>query len=596
MSSAVFLLLLFNIVYAQLSCPADNETLYVDPTTQATYRIECGFDRPQGDMPGSPGYTSTLEQCIALCSETSGCVDVTYVPGNPGPCYFKSVLNAPQAKAGQIGAHLVSAEGVTCPNPNPICVDVPDDGTCYYTECNSQRAGNVLTTLITTTFNDCIDECEANYLNGCAYVNFAPGVGTILPGGTCTLQTTYSQTLTSVSGSWGSIRESICWNQNGANETTWFGRTYRLECGTDLYGNDLGDPVWTTGIFACMNQCDLTPGCVGAAWHWGYPTGPCYMKTAIGSPDSNYAVDAAIWLPACYSGVSTITTTTYTTTRTETISPSTWLTITPMYEYNLQPIRSGETPLTYGASPSPSTIPGGPQCYGWPAGVPGCSANYKRSALPEASAVPIAPIKARDVTTCAPSSTTTQTVSTYSSEEVTASSTCTMYGSAPKTTVPAYCAATFAYNFPALPTDFVASPANNISTAPSITTVNKADCCHACARIFNCVWWNFQFGASTPGDPNSPGTCTYGYNTGIYTTGDNTPSICPNGVLGGSDWWDPTALYGYPDETAAFYGTGYSPGPCNDAAISIWQSDNDSAYPPDYESKACPGQYIDDYY
>jgi hypothetical protein len=600
MISPVFFVFLANVALAQLACPADNEQTYVDPASQATYRIECGYDRPGSDMPGSPGWTDTLEECIALCSQTSGCVDVTFVPGSPGPCYIKNALNVPVAKTGQIGAHQLSAEGVSCPNPNPVCVDVPDYGTCYYTECGSQRAGDVLSQLITTTFEDCIDECEANYLNGCAYVNFAPGVGTILPGGTCTLQSTYSQTLTSAPGYWGSTRESICWNQNGSNETTWFGRTYRLECGTDLDGGDLGAPVWTTGIYGCMLECDQTPGCIGAAWHWGYPTGPCYMKSTVSPSSSNYAVNAAVWLPDCYEGITTITTTVFTTTNFETLQPTATLTITPMYEYNLQSIQSGETPITYGATPSPSTVPGGPQCYGW-GPEPGCSGGYKRSAMPEPTAPPDAtspgtPIKARDVVTCAASSTVTTTVSTYSSGDISLSSTCTYYAGAAKTTVPAYCAATFAFNFPAVPSGFAASPQNNISTAPSITTVNKADCCHACARIFNCVWWYFEFGADTPGDPQSPGTCTFAYNTGIYGTGDNTPAICPNGVLGGSVWWDPDALYGYPDETAAFYNTGYSPGPCNDYAVSIYQSSQDAAYPPDYYSKMCPGQNIDDYY
>lgn len=321
MISLVFFVFLTNVALAQLACPADNEQTYVDLASQATYRIECGYDRPGADMPGSPGWTDTLEQCIVLCSETSGCVDITYVPGSPGPCYIKNGLNAPVAKAGQIGAHLLSAEGVTCPNPDPVCVDVPDYGTCYYTECDSQRTGNVLTRLITTTFEDCVDECEANYLNGCAYVNFAPGEGTILPGGTCTLQTTYSQTLTSTPGYWGSTRESICWNQNGANETTWFGRTYRLECGTDLYGGDLGVPVWTTGIYGCMLECDQTPGCIGAAWHWGYPTGLCYMKSTVNPADSNSAVNAAVWLPD-YSGVSTSTSSFPTSTPTSILTTS----------------------------------------------------------------------------------------------------------------------------------------------------------------------------------------------------------------------------------------------------------------------------------
>jgi len=295
----IFLVIFANLTLAQLSCPAASYSTYVDPATQAEYRVECDYDRPHGDMPGSPVYTNSLEDCIAYCSQTPGCVDVTFVPPAPGPCYFKSVLQPPEYKPGQMAAHLLSAEGVTCPNPNPVCVDVPDYGTCYETECNMIREGTIITSLTTTTFEDCLDECEANYLNGCAYVFFQPGIQEIFPGGTCVLLSTYSQTPTYEFNVWGGIRESICWNQNGANETTWNGRTYRLECGTDLGGTNIGDPVDATGIYQCMLECDQVAGCVAVDWHWGYPNGQCYLKSSIpaGSPSSNYGVNAAIWLP-----------------------------------------------------------------------------------------------------------------------------------------------------------------------------------------------------------------------------------------------------------------------------------------------------------
>ena len=313
MVSPVFLVFLSlsslaNVALAQLACPADNEQTYVDPTSQSTYIIECGYDRPGTDIPGSPGWTNTLEDCIALCSTKSSCVDVSYIPGSPGPCYMKSGLNAPVPYNGMMAAHLPSAGGPECPASNGVCLDVPDGGTCYVTECDSQRAGDVLLQVITTTFQDCIDECEANVLSGCTYVNYAPGEGTILPGGTCTLQSTYSGSRTSATGLWGAFRSSICPNQNGANETYYL-REYHLECGTDLQGGDMGSPAWTTGIFECMVTCDLTPGCVAVAWHWGYPTGACYMKSTVNPPASNPSVNAAYWIPSCYSGISTVTST-----------------------------------------------------------------------------------------------------------------------------------------------------------------------------------------------------------------------------------------------------------------------------------------------
>lgn len=442
-----------NVALAQLECPNDNKQTYVDPASQLTYVIECGYDRPGADIPGSPGWTDTLEECVALCSTTSICVDVSYIPGSPGRCYMKNALNAPVAYNGMMAAHLPSAEGPECPASNGVCLDVPDGGTCYVTECDSQRAGDFIFQVITTTFQDCIDECEANFLNGCTYVNFAPGEGTILPGGTCTLQSTYSQSLTPASGSWGAFRSSICPNQNGANET-YYRREYHLMCGADLYGGDMGSPVWTTGIFECMVTCDLTPGCIAIAWHWGYPTGPCYLKSTVNPPSSNEAVNAAYWIPPCYSGISTYTTTIYTvcslcyfriplitdiqSTSINTISPWTSVLYTEEYQYNLQTVFPSETPITYGATPSPSTIPGGPRCYGWIG--PGCTGDNKRAVIPEPTTPPDVPIKtgddphvpieARDKrddlveardnpSSCVPSTVITQTVSTYLYSETT---------------------------------------------------------------------------------------------------------------------------------------------------------------------------------
>lgn len=35
-------------------------------------------------------YANTLNECIESCTNTLGCVDVSFVNGSPGPCYMKS--------------------------------------------------------------------------------------------------------------------------------------------------------------------------------------------------------------------------------------------------------------------------------------------------------------------------------------------------------------------------------------------------------------------------------------------------------------------------------------------------------------------------
>src|SRR6266487_5045847 len=98
-SSAFFSFLslssLANVALASLACPNNNGQTFVDPASQSKYVIECGVDRPGADLPGSPGWTNSLEACIALCSTTPQCVEVVYIPGSPGPCYMKNALKPP---------------------------------------------------------------------------------------------------------------------------------------------------------------------------------------------------------------------------------------------------------------------------------------------------------------------------------------------------------------------------------------------------------------------------------------------------------------------------------------------------------------------
>ena len=61
-----------------LSCPSSNGTAYTDPSG-AQFSIECGIDHAAGDMGMS--YLNTFAQCVGLCGNTGGCVDVSYRGG-----------------------------------------------------------------------------------------------------------------------------------------------------------------------------------------------------------------------------------------------------------------------------------------------------------------------------------------------------------------------------------------------------------------------------------------------------------------------------------------------------------------------------------
>jgi len=67
------------------------------------------------------------------------------------------------------------------------------------------------------------------------------------------------------------------------------------------------------------------------------------------------------------------------------------------------------------------------------------------------------------------------------------------------------------------------------------------------------------------------------------------PAICPNGELSGSGWYSSTN--GFPNYEAAFYNTGYNPGACG-GGLNLFESDQEDGLPPDYESRACPGQNL----
>lgn len=71
-----------------LSCSENDGELYTAGDS-AFYTVECATDHYAGDMGMS--YQQSLDACIKACEITTGCLDVSWVPGGPSrPCYLKS--------------------------------------------------------------------------------------------------------------------------------------------------------------------------------------------------------------------------------------------------------------------------------------------------------------------------------------------------------------------------------------------------------------------------------------------------------------------------------------------------------------------------
>ncbi|KAH7121044.1 hypothetical protein B0J11DRAFT_404557, partial [Dendryphion nanum] len=77
-----------------MQCPAANGTTFTG-LCGSQYTIECGFDRGGGDSRFHTKDAYTLEDCINICDQTAGCVDVSWARGSPGACYLKNAQNSP---------------------------------------------------------------------------------------------------------------------------------------------------------------------------------------------------------------------------------------------------------------------------------------------------------------------------------------------------------------------------------------------------------------------------------------------------------------------------------------------------------------------
>jgi len=182
----------------KLTCPGNDGTNYTTANDHV-FVVECGLDRPGGDL--STEQTPSLESCIELCVNTTACVDVSWVYGQPdGSCYMKSQQNTPNSNPSVWGARSLNSTGTvtssstsnqqappgaqehpgstavnstagpafTCPDSNGTLYSTYNNET-FIIECYLDRPGNSANQQ-TVGLRECLDLCAST--TGCADVSW----------------------------------------------------------------------------------------------------------------------------------------------------------------------------------------------------------------------------------------------------------------------------------------------------------------------------------------------------------------------------------------------------------------------------------------
>ncbi|KAK0939373.1 hypothetical protein LTR29_009118 [Friedmanniomyces endolithicus] len=147
-----------------LSCPASNGTTVSNSTAGTTYTIECGIDRYDNDL--GLVYKPTLETCIDACNDNPKCVDVSWIPGNPGPCYLKQGVGTVEYKSEIWGARMTQTtrvEEINCPASNGTQYKDPNvSGRVYEIECDTDHFDTDYSTnpIYVAHLEECIAACD----------------------------------------------------------------------------------------------------------------------------------------------------------------------------------------------------------------------------------------------------------------------------------------------------------------------------------------------------------------------------------------------------------------------------------------------------
>lgn len=262
-----------------------DKTTYTS-STGATFEILCGVDYAGGDVGATS--TATFEACIDACAATAGCIDVSYAGE---ACYMKNKLEAAQNRDWVWTAKLVESgsgeTGSQVSSTKLSCDGNTSDGKIYKATndnfeitCGKDYAGGDLLGLGTSTFEECIQACDAHaecvnvaYVSGGCYlkkdqkpaVDSAAVWGAVRKPATATATASATATApTATPASTQSSKAPLSCENNASNfvkYTSPKNGLYQIMCGVDFGGNDIAGT--TAGSFEeCIAACDENTACV----------------------------------------------------------------------------------------------------------------------------------------------------------------------------------------------------------------------------------------------------------------------------------------------------------------------------------------------
>lgn len=191
------------------------------------------------------------------------------------------------ATAVPVSATTTTESALSCPGSDGTTITVGADS--FNIQCGVDYYGGDLTLTSESSFENCIATCENTA--GCIVVSFT--------GSTCYMKNKNygAQANANV---WAATKVSTtapgtvlsCPASDGATYTAKDGATWKVECGVDRYGSDMG-LAWSDDLQSCIDTCNTTPGCVDVSYRSGTGgAGPCYLKNRS---DQEARTDSGVW-------------------------------------------------------------------------------------------------------------------------------------------------------------------------------------------------------------------------------------------------------------------------------------------------------------
>ncbi|KAF2823119.1 hypothetical protein CC86DRAFT_469677 [Ophiobolus disseminans] len=263
-------------------------------TAAGPFEVECGTDRFQFDLAGSPVFPRPLNyvECLACCIAKIECRQVSYFP--PGELLHAHIARPDRAQGIEPVQDPVQVPGGLCylkgnvgtpstNNPNVIggrllignqtissrVSTASMTATPRISAASSISATSIMSAIQTTIYRP-VSITTTRAGNDHPYPYGPDGPEPPKP--------YYGNVLT-------------CPYADASTYTSSCGAQYAIECFSDRSGNDLyGNVPHVSSLNECVKACDDTPGCLAVSYRPG-ADGPCYMKGALGA----LTRDASIW-------------------------------------------------------------------------------------------------------------------------------------------------------------------------------------------------------------------------------------------------------------------------------------------------------------